>query len=225
MFTGIVQAVGTVAALEPKGADVRLQIKPGKLLVQGLVPGDSVSVSGVCLTAVACAPEIFYADVSGETLRQTILGGLNAGDSVNLETALTLNTLLGGHLVTGHVDGVGTLRERHPDGRSEKMRIRAPDTLSRYIARKGSICVDGVSLTVNEVDGSEFEVNIVPFTLEKTTLNSLHPGHRVNLEVDIIARYLERLLSGEQEPGPGAHDTITHELLTRFGYIEDKANN
>lgn len=225
MFTGIVQAVGTVAALEPKGADVRLQINTGKPLAQGLSPGDSISVSGVCLTAVTCAPETFYADVSGETLQHTILGELNTGDSVNLETALTLDTLLGGHLVTGHVDGIGTMKKRHADGRSERMRIQAPETLSRYIARKGSICVDGVSLTVNEVDGSEFEINIVPFTLEETTLGSFRPGQHVNLEVDIIARYLERLLSGEQESGTGAHGTITRELLTRFGYIEDKANN
>ncbi len=225
MFTGIVQAIGTVVALEPKGADVRLQINTGKPLVPGLAPGDSISVSGVCLTVITCTPDKFCADVSGETLQQTILGELNSGDLVNLETALTLQTLLGGHLVTGHVDGVGTLKERHPDGRSEKMRIRAPDTLSRYIARKGSICLDGVSLTVNEVDGPEFEVNIVPFTLEATTLGSLRSGRRVNLEVDIIARYLERLLSGEQESSTGAHNTITRELLTRFGYIEDKANN
>ncbi|MEE8429446.1 MAG: riboflavin synthase [Gammaproteobacteria bacterium] len=225
MFSGIVQAVGTVAALEAKGVDVRLQINTEKLAVQGLAPGDSVSVSGVCLTAVTCTPDQFCADVSGETLRQTVLGELSSGDLVNLETALTLNTLLGGHLVTGHVDGVGTLKDRHPDGRSERMRIRAPDTLSRYIARKGSICVDGVSLTVNEVDGSEFEVNIVPFTLEETTLGSFRAGRRVNLEVDIIARYLERLLSGEAEFTAGAHGTITRELLTRFGYIEDEANN
>ena len=221
MFTGIVQAMGTVSALEFRGADARLRISTGKLPVNRLSLGDSVSVSGVCLTAVAAQKDGFWADVSAETLQQTVLGDLTGGDEVNLETALTLATPLGGHLVTGHVDGVGTVVACNADGRSERVRIRAPGTLSRYIARKGSICVDGVSLTVNDVNKSEFEVNIVPHTLAETTLGLFRADRRVNLEVDIIARYLERLLLGENDPAAEAGGSITREFLQRYGFMQE----
>jgi len=219
MFTGIVQTTGTVVSLNPAEDDVCLKVKAGEELCKGLSLGDSVSVSGACLTVVNLTPDTFSADVSVETMKQTIIGRFASGDKVNLETALTLNALLGGHLVTGHVDGVGELLERQSEGRSERMRFSVPESLSRYIARKGSVCVDGVSLTVNDVKGSEFEVNIVPHTLVETTLGAFRPGRHVNIEVDIIARYLERLLVGKQGHDADVGDSISYDLLQRFGYI------
>lgn len=194
MFTGIVQAVGTLIAREPQDGDVRLRIGTGGLDLAGVGEGDSVCVSGVCLTAVRLAAAEFEADVSAETLRCTTLGGLAPGARLNLERAVTPQTLLGGHLVNGHVDGTGRLRERVEEARSVRLGFEAPAELARYIAVKGCICVDGVSLTVNRVRGAGFEVNVVPHTLRATTLADLAPGDRVNLEVDLVARYLERLL-------------------------------
>lgn len=194
MFTGIIQAIGHIAAIEVQGGDRRMRVATGKLDLSATKIGDSIAVSGVCLTAVQLADDGFWADISAETLSCTICGDFQVGSAVNLEQALTLSTALGGHLVSGHVDGVGRVLGRHDDARSERLRISAPSALARYIAAKGSICVDGVSLTVNEVDGDEFELNIVPHTLQATTLGEFVPGRRVNLEVDIIARYLERLL-------------------------------
>ena len=196
MFTGIIQAIGTVAAQEKRDGDLRLRIDTGKLDLSKARIGDSIAVSGVCLTAVQLTGTGFEADVSGETLSCTTLGDFAVGTTVNLEAALLPSTPLGGHLVSGHVDGVGKLLERHDDARSVRLRIEAPAALARYIAAKGSICVDGVSLTVNAVDGANFELKIVPHTLQETTLGGYAPGRRVNLEVDIIARYLERLLDG-----------------------------
>ncbi len=201
MFTGIIQALGKVAAIEPQGGDRRLHIATGKLDLATTKIGDSIAVSGVCLTAVQLADEGFWADVSAETLSCTTCADLQVGAVVNLEKALTPSTALGGHLVSGHVDGVGQVIERHDDARSVRLRIAAPAALARYIAAKGSICVDGVSLTVNTVEGAEFELNIVPHTLQETTLGEYAPGRRVNLEVDIIARYLERLLDERTMPG------------------------
>lgn len=217
MFTGIIRAVGTLGASEPKGTDMRLRIDTGALDLESTGVGDSIAVSGVCLTATALTTNGFWADVSGETLARTALGRLGTGDRVNLETALTLATPLGGHLVSGHVDGVGDVIERRDEGRSVRFRIRAPAELARYIAQKGSICVDGISLTVNKVEGSSFDVNIVPHTLEQTTMGEFAPGRRVNLEVDIIARYLERLLLGEEAAPDGG--SITREFLARHGFI------
>jgi riboflavin synthase len=194
MFTGIIQSIGRIVAIEPHGGDRRLRIATGKLDLAATKLGDSIAVSGVCLTVVELAADGFWADVSAETLSCTTLADLLVGDAVNLEMALTPSTALGGHLISGHVDGVGTLAERHDDARSVRLRITAPAALARYIAAKGSICVDGVSLTVNAVHGADFELNIVPHTLQETTLGEFAPGRRVNLEVDIIARYLERLL-------------------------------
>ncbi|MDJ0891432.1 MAG: riboflavin synthase [Gammaproteobacteria bacterium] len=218
MFTGIITAVGNVAALEPKGGDVRLRITTGKLPLEDLVVGDSIAVSGVCLTAVELPGDGFWADVSGETLGRTTLGELKPGDPVNLEKALTPSTRLGGHLVSGHVDGVGTVLRRRDDGRSVQFRIQAPDGLARYIAEKGSICLDGISLTVNGVQGAVFDLNIVPHTLSETTMGEFEPGRQVNLEVDIIARHLERLLLGEQ--AADSDSTISMEFLAKHGFVK-----
>jgi riboflavin synthase len=218
MFTGIIQAVGSLAALEQRGGDVRISIHAGKLPMAEVAPGDSIAVSGVCLTVVGKTAQGFEADVSRETLRLTTLGTLSRHDPVNLEKALTLATRLGGHLVSGHVDGLGEVVARSDDGRSARFTIRAPDALARYIAVKGSICVDGVSLTANAVDGATFELNIVPHTLAETTLAGFRQGRLVNLEVDLVARYLERLLPGEQAARPGAAGQITRELLEACGF-------
>ncbi|MBZ0070736.1 MAG: riboflavin synthase [Gammaproteobacteria bacterium] len=219
MFTGIIQAVGEIAALEPQGGDLRLRVRTGKLDLGDVRPGDSIAVSGVCLTAVELPGDGFWADVSGETLAHTVIGDLKAGARVNLEKALLPTTRLGGHLVSGHVDGVGEVIERRSDARSERLRIRAPQGLARYIAAKGSICVDGVSLTVNAVERNVFELNIVPHTLAETTLDEYRPGRRVNLEVDLIARYLERLLLGDTV-AEGGQD-ITLELLRAHGFARE----
>ncbi|NIR28684.1 MAG: riboflavin synthase [Gammaproteobacteria bacterium] len=197
MFTGIIQAVGTVTAMEPHGDDMRIYIDPGKLLLSDVAVGGSIAVNGACLSATEVTETGFAADVSRETLTRTTCGELTAGARVNLEKPLTPSTALGGHLVSGHVDGTGTVRARRHEGRSVGLRITAPQRLMRYIAEKGSICVDGVSLTVNAVEDDGFEVNIVPHTLQATTMGEYAAGRRVNLEVDIIARYLERLLTGE----------------------------
>lgn len=219
MFTGIIQSVGLIQRLEPRGGDVRLSIDTGKLPLDGVVLGDSIAVNGVCLTAVALTERGFAADVSRETLTLTTLGALKPGSRVNLEKALTLSTPLGGHLVSGHVDGVGTLLERHEDARSWRLRIQAPDELARYIAHKGSICVDGASLTVNRVEGAVFELNIVPHTIQETIIGDYRPGSRVNLEVDLIARYLERLLLGEQAANPQASG-LTLQFLAEHGFVK-----
>lgn len=180
--------------------------------------GDSIAVSGVCLTVIEKSAHGFHVDVSGETLQRTIIGQLAVNDAVNLEKALTLETRLGGHLVSGHVDGVGTVVARREDSRSVQFSVQAPDELARYIATKGSICVDGVSLTVNAVEGASFELNIVPHTLAETTLRDYRAGRQVNLEVDLLARYLERLLQGDAAAQPGNSGQVTRELLESCGF-------
>lgn len=220
MFTGIITAVGAITTLQPQGGDVRLRIATGPLDLRDVQLGDSIAVSGVCLTAVEWSNDGFWADASRETLDRTILGEASSGTPVNLEKALTPTTRLGGHLVSGHVDGIGTVTEWRPDGRSWRLRIQAPDALARYIAEKGSICVDGVSLTVNRVDGAVFELNIVPHTLAETTLADFKTGRRVNLEVDLIARYLERLLLGDRAAQPGSGG-LTEALLREHGFWKE----
>ena len=217
MFTGIITAMGTLTAIQPRSGDVRLRIAAGKLDLRDVQLGDSIAVSGVCLTAVELPGDGFWADASRETLERTILGEAAPGMKVNLEKALTPTTRLGGHLVSGHVDGIGAVTVWQLDGRSWRLRIQAPDALARYIAEKGSICVDGVSLTVNRVDGAAFELNIVPHTLTETTLADFKIGRRVNLEVDLIARYLERLLLGDQAAQPGSGG-LTEALLREHGF-------
>jgi len=195
MFTGIIEAMGRVADIERKGADARLVIDAGKLDLSDVKVGDSIAISGVCLTVVAQSESSLCFDVSGETLSRTTLGDFRSGTRVNLEKALLPTTRLGGHLVSGHIDGVGKILRREEAGESIRFTIQAPRELVRYIAGKGSICIEGVSLTVNSIEGSIFSVNIVPHTQTVTTLKDWRPGTVVNLEVDLLARYLERLLS------------------------------
>ena len=193
MFTGIIQTVGRIESLVQRGDAVRLAIVAPALDTSDVQLGDSIAVSGPCLTAVALGAGRFEADISPETLAKTTLGGRQAGDRVNLEKALRLSDRLGGHLVSGHVDGVGTVIARIERADYVQFRLAAPAELARYIATKGSISVEGVSLTVNAVNGVEFELMIIPHTLENTTLGELHAGSQINLEIDLVARYLERL--------------------------------
>jgi riboflavin synthase len=217
MFTGIVEAIGRIQRIESRGVDSRFTIAAGGLDRTRLSVGDSIAVQGCCLTAAELTGEGFVADVSAESLSRTTLGHLGEGDGVNLEASLTLQTPLGGHLVSGHVDGVGAVVDRWAEGRSERWRFRVPDELARYIATKGSVAVDGISLTVNAVDGPYFDVNIVPHTSEVTTLGDYGAGDRVNIEVDLLARYVERLLTAGSGPDQG----VTRELLTRAGFTDD----
>lgn len=200
MFTGIVQALGRIAAAESRAGGQRFRIESDAIAAFGLGVGDSVAVNGVCLTALMPEAGAFQADASPETLSLTTLGRLEVGSSVNLEPALKAGDALGGHMVSGHVDGMARLVDSEAAGDNRILRFEAPATLARYIAHKGSVTLDGVSLTVNRVDGSTFELNLIPHTLEVTTLGRLSPGDPVNLEVDLIARYLERLLE-QREAG------------------------
>ncbi len=219
MFTGIIEAVGQLRALTPVGGDVRAQIDTANLDLGDVKLGDSIAVNGVCLTAVQLLPKGFVADVSRETLARTALHTLKPGSPVNLEKALTPTSRLGGHLVSGHVDGVGEVLSRHDTGRAVQFRLRAPAELARYIALKGSITVDGTSLTVNAVNGAEFELTIVPHTLQQTIMADYQAGRLVNLEVDLLARYLERLLLGERaaEPQSGG---LSEAFLAEHGYLK-----
>lgn len=218
MFTGIIEAVGTIAAIETANGDARLRVDCGALDMGDVRPGDSIAVNGVCLTVVEQDSLRFSADVSAETLSLTTLGVLRPGEPVNLEKALTPSSRLGGHLVSGHVDGVGEVLERKQEARSIRLRIQAPRALARYIATKGSVCIDGVSLTVNSVNGAVFEVNIVPHTAQATSLHAYLPGRGINLEVDLIARYLERLMTAE--PATGGAATITRAFLRDHGVLK-----
>jgi riboflavin synthase len=200
MFTGIIQCVGRLARIEPRGGDVSLAIDTGSLDLSDVQIGDSISVSGVCLTAVTLQAKGFSADVSNETLSLTSLGKLKAGDPVNLEKALRLADRLGGHLVSGHVDGLGKVVSITPDGRSQRWVFEVPTSLARYIAAKGSVCIDGTSLTVNEVAGQRFGVNLIPHTVDNTAFHARRVGDVVNIEVDVIARYVERLLASGDAP-------------------------
>ena len=195
MFTGIIQDTGTVAALTARGGDVRLAIRVGRFDLSKTAIGDSICVQGCCVTAVTVTADLFEADLSRETLGLTTLGSLAVGAPVNLEPALRAGDALGGHLVSGHVDGVATVLSQTTDARSTRLLIEAPAALARFIARKGSVALDGVSLTVNEVEGTRFGVNLIPHTRDVTTLGSLVPGAAVNLEIDQVARYVERLLA------------------------------
>lgn len=202
MFTGIVQDVGRLESLEPRQGDCRIAIEVDRLDLRRIVVGDSICVQGCCVTATQIEGRTFRADLSRETLGLTTLGELRPGSPVNLESALRAGDALGGHLVSGHVDGVGRVTARAQDAHSLRLTLAAPEALARYIARKGSVAVDGVSLTVNEVGAAEFGVNLIPHTQSVTTLGALRVGSRVNLEVDPIARYVERLMQSE---GTRAH--------------------
>lgn len=198
MFTGIVMAVGRIAQVSATEGGVRLRILTGGLSLEDVALGDSIAVSGVCLTVVSRSDNAFDVDVSRETLACT--SGLELGAEVNLEKALRLSDRLGGHLVSGHVDGRGVVERLEPAGDNKLLAIRLPRELARYVARKGSVAVDGVSLTVNDVQDERFSVNLIPHTLAHTNLNRLHPGASVNLEIDLLARYAERLLGSSDEP-------------------------
>lgn len=219
MFTGIIQAVGEIVALQPNGGDVRLRVNTGTLSLDDVALGDSISTNGVCLTVVELPGDGFWADVSVESLRYTTLGDLVPGSPVNLEKALTPMTRLGGHIVSGHVDGVGEVCSLRQAARSIHVVLRAPDELAKYIAHKGSICVDGTSLTVNAVRGAEFDLNIIPQTMAETVFGHYQAGTRVNLEVDVIARYLERLMQGDAAAHDGA---LSMETLAENGFLSGK---
>ncbi|MCQ3828913.1 riboflavin synthase [Microbulbifer elongatus] len=219
MFTGIVEAVGEITALQPKGGDLRLRVKTGKLDLSDVKLGDSIATNGVCLTVVDLPGDGYWADVSAETLAVATLKDWKLGDRVNLEKALTPQTRLGGHMVSGHVDGIGEVVWRKQTARAEQFRLRAPAELAKYIAHKGSITVDGTSLTVNAVDGAEFELTIVPHTIAETVIGGYQAGTRVNLEVDLIARYLERLLLGDAAAEPRS-EGLTMEFLAQHGFYK-----
>lgn len=199
MFTGLVQGVGELAARTMRGGDARLRIAIGDLPLEDAVPGESIAVNGVCLTVVAFDGSAFEADASNETLALTTLGTLPVGAPLNLERALRADDRLGGHLVSGHVDGVGRVLAIEPDARAQRWRFSAPPALLRYVAQKGSICVDGTSLTVNAVDEDGFEVALIPHTVAHTAFAATAVGDAVNLEVDLVARYVERLLSARSQ--------------------------
>ena len=220
MFTGIIEAIGSIRALSPKGGDVRVYVETGKLDLGDVKLGDSIAVNGVCLTAVELPGDGFWADVSRETLARTAFVDLKPGSRVNLEKALTPSSRLGGHLVSGHVDGVGEVVSREDNARAVQFKIRAPRELAKYIAHKGSITVDGTSLTVTAVSCAEFELPIVPHTLAETIMVDYRPGRLVNLEVDLLARYLERLLLGDKAAEPKASG-LTESFLAEHGYLKN----
>lgn len=197
MFTGIIKALGTVTAITPIGGDLRLTVRSEELPWREFELGESIAVNGVCLTAVALHDDGFDTDVSRETMDVTALGTIPVGGRVNLEPSLSLGERLGGHLVSGHVDCVGKVVAREADARSVRLDIELPAGYSRYVARKGSVCIDGVSLTVNAVSANSFSVNIIPHTADVTIVGNYHVGTAVNIEVDVVARYLERLLAGD----------------------------
>lgn len=217
MFTGIIAAVGRISHIDRRGGDVRLTINTSQLPLADVVLGDSIAVNGICLTAIELGKQHFCADVSNETLSRTTLANAQVGTAANLELALTPSTRMGGHIVSGHVDGIGSVLSIHADGRSYRFSIQAPAALAKYISEKGSICIDGISLTVNTVEGSIFGVNIVPHTWQQTTLREMHIGTQVNLEVDLLARYLERLMLGDSSAK--SVGGVTSALLQKSGFL------
>ncbi len=198
MFTGIISAIGEVAELEPRGGDVRLTINSVNLDLSDVRLGDSIACNGACLTAVELTGTGFVADVSVETLSLTTIGGWQVGQRINLEKAMQATDRFGGHIVSGHVDAIGEVIAVHEDARSWRFQMRAPKSIAKYIAHKGSITVDGTSLTINVVQGTDFDLNIVPHTMLNTVIGDYALGTKVNLEVDLVARYLERLLLGDK---------------------------
>ena len=211
MFTGIIAAIGKINAVQAKGGDLSLQVATQSLDLSDVAIGDSIAINGVCLTVVNINTGILSFDVSRESIERTSLGQVNPGSVVNLEKALAVGERLGGHFVSGHVDGLGTVMSITESARSKQFRIEIPAGLERYVAEKGSICIDGVSLTVNNVSANWFEVNIIPHTLQETIISSYKTGTTINLEVDLIARYLERLL-------PETDTGITRDTLLKHGF-------
>ena len=219
MFTGIIQSIGQVVAIEPKNGDLRVQVSWGDMPWEDVELGDSIATNGVCLTAVELSSQGYVEDVSVETIDLTTVKQWRIGDRVNLEKALTPQSRLGGHIVSGHVDGIGEVVAREKDARSDRFKISAPASLAKYIAHKGSITIDGTSLTVNAVSGQVFELNIVPHTLSHTIIGDYQVGQKINLEVDVIARYLERLLLGEKAALPESSGQLTEAFLAENGYL------
>ncbi|RCS72751.1 riboflavin synthase [Vibrio casei] len=218
MFTGIVEAVGTISAIIPKGEDVTITVDVGKLDMSDVHLGDSIATNGVCLTVVQFDQRSYSADLSLETLKRTGFTQYQVGDKVNLEKAMLPSTRFGGHIVSGHIDDVGTIVDRQPVGRAMEYWIEVPSHLSRYIAEKGSVTIDGISLTVNDVRKDSFKITIVPHTSQETTVDSFVVGHKVNLEVDVIARYLERLITRKSEDTAIPESRITMDLLQKNGF-------
>ncbi|OPX54509.1 riboflavin synthase alpha chain [Oceanospirillum multiglobuliferum] len=216
MFTGIIEAIGTIEALQPAGGDYSVKVAVGSLDMADVCLGDSIAVNGVCLTVTALTAKGFSADVSLETVRHTCFSDYRAGRKVNLEKALLPTSRMGGHIVSGHVDGVGTILDRREDGRAVRFRVQAPSQLLKYIADKGSITIDGTSLTVNSIKSDVFELNIVPHTLAGTVLEQYHAGQKVHLEVDLVARYLERLISQPSEAK--SESNLSLEFLAQHGF-------
>lgn len=216
MFTGIVETVGTLEALTAKGDDISIRVNVGTLDMSDVQLGDSIATNGVCLTVVAFTSNTYTADLSVETLKKTGFAHYKAGDKVNLEKAMLPTTRFGGHIVSGHVDGVGEIIERQPVGRAVEFWVAMPPELSKYVAEKGSITVDGISLTVNDLRKNAFKLTIVPHTSAQTTMNDFQVGRKVNLEVDVMARYLERLISAKEEAEPESR--LTMEFLQKHGF-------
>ena len=219
MFTGIIEAVGTVQAKHVQGGDLNVKIATGALDLSDVKLGDSIAVNGVCLTVIELANDGFSADISNETVNYTRWSEITIGERVNLEKAMMPTSRLGGHIVSGHVDGIAQVIERQEDARSIRFKMAAPDSLAKYIAHKGSITVDGVSLTVNAVNGSIFELNIVPHTAKETTLYGFQAGKKAHIEVDVIARYLERLISGQQAQTQSSKRTVSEGFLAEHGFV------
>ncbi|AVH32298.1 riboflavin synthase [Vibrio fluvialis] len=216
MFTGIVEAVGTLTAITPKGEDITISVDAGKLDMGDVKLGDSIATNGVCLTVVEFNSHSYSADLSLETLKKSGFANYKVGDKVNLEKAMLPTTRFGGHIVSGHVDGVGEIVERNPVGRAIELWVTMPAELSKYVAEKGSITVDGISLTVNDLRKNAFKLTIVPHTTQETTIDHFQVGRKVNLEVDVLARYLDRLLNGGRDEQPESR--ITMEFLQQNGF-------
>ncbi len=216
MFTGIVEAVGTLAAITPKGEDISVTVEVGKLDMSDVKLGDSIATNGVCLTVVAYSQTSYTADLSLETLKKTGFADYEAGDKVNLEKAMLPTTRFGGHIVSGHVDGVGEIVERNMVGRAIEFWVAMPGDIAKYVAEKGSITVDGISLTVNALRKGAFKLTIVPHTGEETTIADFRVGRKVNLEVDVLARYMERLLTAQREEQ--SESRITMDFLQQNGF-------
>ncbi len=220
MFTGIIEALGTITKLERRGEDIRLTVSSDKLDMSDVALGDSIATNGVCLTVTEMGSDYYCADVSAETIKYTGFAHYQSGSKVNLEKAMRPVDRFGGHIVSGHVDGVGTVSriEKHTD--YVEIWVNAPTSLAKYIAHKGSITVDGVSLTVNDVNGAEFMLWIIPHTLQETVIGTYKPGTSVNLEVDVVARYLERLMLGEKAAEPDAKSGISMAFLAENGFLK-----
>lgn len=219
MFTGIIESLGEISDMQPRGNDQRITIQTGKLDLGDVKIGDSIATNGVCLTAVELGSGYFVADVSIETIKRSGFAHYRKGQAVNLEKAMMATSRFGGHIVSGHVDGVGEIQSIHDLGQTWEIWVKAPDNLAKYLAEKGSVTVDGVSLTVNDVNGAAFKLTLVPHTLKETIIQHYQTGTKVNLEVDVVARYLERLMMGDKAAESGKSADISLSVLAENGYL------